>query len=38
METIYKKFDAREDGLQKIFIQTQFSDPPSAGAPQLSVY
>jgi hypothetical protein len=38
METVYKKFDARKDGLQKIFIQTRFSNPPAEGTPQLTVY
>lgn len=38
MEKLYMKYDARQDGLQKIFIQTRFSDPPSEGAPQLTVY
>ncbi|KAI6855483.1 GroES-like protein [Hortaea werneckii] len=38
VETVYKKFEAREDGLQKIFIQTRFSDPPAVGTPQLTVY
>lgn len=38
METIYKKFEARDDGVQKIFIQTKFSDPPSEGAPSLTTY
>ncbi|KAK5941174.1 hypothetical protein PMZ80_006451 [Knufia obscura] len=38
METIYKKYDAREPGMQKIFVATKFSFPPAEGAPQLTTY
>ena len=38
LETVYKKYDAREHGMQKIFVQTKFSFPPSEGAPQLTTY
>ena len=38
METVYKKYDAREPGMQKIFVQTKFSFPPSEGAPQLTTF
>lgn len=38
MATIYGKFDKREDGLQKIFVQTKFSNPPCPGAPSLTTY
>jgi len=38
METLYKKFDERkpEDGIMKVFVQTQFSAPPGKGSPQLT--
>ncbi|KZF24773.1 GroES-like protein [Xylona heveae TC161] len=38
LDTIYHKFDKRDraDGLQKIFVQTKFSAPPSPGSPQLT--
>jgi threonine dehydrogenase-like Zn-dependent dehydrogenase len=36
MEKVYEKFDKREDGLQKIFVQTRFSAPPSKGTPELT--
>lgn len=38
MEEVYKRYDAREKGMQKIFVQTRFSDPPSQGAPQLTTF
>lgn len=38
METVYKKFDAREDGMQKVYVQTKFSLPPCAGCPPLTTY
>lgn len=38
MDIIYKKFDAREDHMQKIFVQTRFSDPPAKGSPALTTY
>jgi len=33
---VYKVFDQKKDGMMKVFIQTRFSDPPSAGAPPLT--
>lgn len=36
MDKLYKKFNAREKGMQKVFIQTKFSDPPCQGSPELS--
>ena len=38
MDVIYKKFDAREDHMQKIFVQTRFSDAPAEGSPALKTY
>ena len=38
MDIIYKKFDAKEDHMQKIFVQTRFSDPPAKGSPALTTY
>jgi len=38
LETVYKKYDAREQGMQKIFVQTKFSFPPASGTPQLTKY
>jgi threonine dehydrogenase-like Zn-dependent dehydrogenase len=37
MEKVYELFDKREEGMQKIFVQTRFSPPPSAGSPSLTV-
>lgn len=36
MEQVYTLFDKREPGLQKVFIQTRHSAPPSQGAPNLT--
>lgn len=36
MAKLYEKFDKRELGMQKVFVQTKFSDPPAKGAPQLT--
>ncbi|KAI4164007.1 MAG: hypothetical protein LQ342_002504 [Letrouitia transgressa] len=35
MDTLYQKFDQRADNLQKVFVQTKFSDPPAEGTPGL---
>jgi threonine dehydrogenase-like Zn-dependent dehydrogenase len=37
MEKVYALFDKREEGMQKIFVQTRFSAPPAAGSPSLTV-
>ncbi|THU98140.1 GroES-like protein [Dendrothele bispora CBS 962.96] len=36
MDKLYKAFDNRVDGVEKVFVQTKFSDPPSEGCPKLS--
>jgi len=36
MDKVYKKFDGREKGIQKVFVQTKFSDPPCEGPPELT--
>ncbi|KAH0840598.1 hypothetical protein AYO21_03927 [Fonsecaea monophora] len=38
LEEVYKRYDAREKGLQKVYVQTKFSAPPSEGSPQLTKY
>lgn len=35
---VYYKFDKKEDGMQKVFVQTRFSAPPCEGSPKLTVY
>ena len=37
METVYDLFNKRNPGMQKVFVQTKFSAPPSPGAPALTV-
>lgn len=36
LETVYTLFNKREPGMQKVFIQTKFSSPPTPGAPTLT--
>lgn len=38
MDEVYKIFDQRGDKMQKIFVQTRFSDPPAPGSPALKTY
>ncbi|GME36647.1 S- glutathione dehydrogenase [Neofusicoccum parvum] len=38
LDKVYYKFEAREDGMQKVFVQTKFSAPPCAGSPELTRY
>lgn len=37
MDTVYMKFD-KEDGMQKVFVQTKFSAPPAKGSPVLTTW
>ena len=38
LDKVYYKFDKREDGIQKIFVETQYSFPAAAGSPSLTKY
>ncbi|CAG8984262.1 hypothetical protein HYALB_00010518 [Hymenoscyphus albidus] len=38
LDTIYYKFEKKEDGMQKVFVQTKFSAPPCKGSPSLTTY
>ena len=38
LETVYMKYNAREKGMQKVFVQTKFSDPPCPGAPEVTSF
>lgn len=38
LDKVYYKFKAREDGMQKIFVETQFSLPKADGSPALTTY
>lgn len=33
---LYASFDKRVGGVEKVFVETKFSAPPSVGAPRLS--
>ena len=36
MATVYRLFNKRDPGMQKVFIQTKFSAPPTPGSPALT--
>lgn len=38
IDTVYMKFDKKEDGMQKVFVQTKFSAPPAKGSPVLTTW
>lgn len=38
LDIVYDKFNKREEGMQKVFVQTKFSDPPCKGSPSLTSY
>ena len=38
LEEVYMKYDAREKGMQKVYVQTKFSQPPAKGTPELTTY
>jgi threonine dehydrogenase-like Zn-dependent dehydrogenase len=36
LDKVYYKFEAKADGMQKVFVETQFSAPPCEGCPSLT--
>ncbi len=38
LDKVYYKFEAREDAMQKVFVETKFSSPACAGSPKLTRY
>ncbi|KAF2401868.1 GroES-like protein [Trichodelitschia bisporula] len=38
LDKVYYKFDKKEDGMQKVFVQTKYSAPPCEGSPPLTTY
>ena len=36
MEKLYASFNKREIGMQKVFVETQYSAPPAEGTPRLT--
>ncbi|KAK0732915.1 chaperonin 10-like protein [Lasiosphaeria miniovina] len=38
LDKVYYKFDAKEDSMQKVFVETKFSFPRAAGTPELTTY
>jgi threonine dehydrogenase-like Zn-dependent dehydrogenase len=35
MVEVYQKFEKKEDGMQKVYVQTKFSAPAASGSPEL---
>ena len=35
LDTVYYKFEKKEDGMQKVFVETKFSFPRAQGSPEL---
>ncbi|KAI9660051.1 MAG: hypothetical protein M1821_001403 [Bathelium mastoideum] len=35
---VYYKFDKKEDQMQKVYVETRFSQPPCKGSPELTTY
>lgn len=38
LDKVYYKFEKKEDGMQKVFVETRFSQPASQGSPKLTRY
>jgi len=38
LDKVYYKFEKKEDGMQKVFVETKFSAPPCEGSPPLTKY
>ena len=38
LDKVYYKFENKEDGMQKVFVETRFSAPPCEGSPALTTY
>lgn len=38
LDKVYYKFEAKEDGMQKVFVETKFSFPACEGCPELTRY
>ncbi|KAL6705046.1 hypothetical protein ACN47E_007305 [Coniothyrium glycines] len=38
LDKVYHKFDAKEDGMQKVFVETKWSGPACEGSPPLTTY
>ncbi|PVH94740.1 GroES-like protein [Periconia macrospinosa] len=38
LDKVYYKFEKKEDGIQKVFVQTRWSAPPCPGSPGLTTY
>ncbi|KAK4466349.1 putative Zn-dependent dehydrogenase [Cladorrhinum samala] len=38
LDKVYYKFDNKEDGIQKVFVETKFSLPRASGTPELTKY
>jgi len=38
LEKVYHKFDSKDNGMQKVFVETRWSTPACEGSPSLTIY
>ena len=38
LDKVYYKFEKKEDGMQKVYVETRFSQPACEGSPALTKY
>jgi threonine dehydrogenase-like Zn-dependent dehydrogenase len=38
LDKVYYKFEAKDDGMQKVFVETKWSAPACEGSPSLTTY
>jgi threonine dehydrogenase-like Zn-dependent dehydrogenase len=38
MAKVYEEFDKKNDGMQKVYVETRFSAPACEGSPKLTTY
>ncbi len=38
LDILYHKFDEKVNGIQKVYVQTEFSAPPALGSPSLTTF
>ena len=36
LEDVYQAFEKKSDSMQKVFVQTRFSDKPAPGTPEVT--
>lgn len=38
LDKVYAKFDAKDEGMQKVFVETRFSSPKASESPEVTLY